>query len=127
MKQRFLQERRENRPVDSKIIDQACQALIYLHGMGWVHRDIKPDNFLVTDEGDVKLIDFALAKRCRRGLTKWLMPKARLVQGTKSYISPEQIRGQASTAGPICTASPAPSTRFFPGNPHLRGQAPTTC
>ncbi len=95
MKQRFLQGAEKIAPLMPKIIDQGCLALCYLHGMGWIHRDIKPDNFLVTDDGDVKLIDFALAKRCRHGLTHWFTPKARLIQGTKSYISPEQIRGQA--------------------------------
>jgi eukaryotic-like serine/threonine-protein kinase len=95
MKQRFLQSSEKIAPLLPKIIEQACEALIYLHGMGWVHCDIKPDNFLVTDDGAVKLIDFALAKRCRHGLTQWLTPKTRLIQGTKSYISPEQIRGQA--------------------------------
>jgi eukaryotic-like serine/threonine-protein kinase len=95
MKQRFLLSAEKMAPLLPKVIEQSCQALCYLHGMGWVHRDIKPDNFLVTDDGDVKLIDFALARRCRRGLTQWLTPKSRVIQGTKSYISPEQIRGQA--------------------------------
>ena len=36
--------------------------------MGWVHRDVKPDNFLVDDEGQVKLIDFALARKDKIGI-----------------------------------------------------------
>ena len=93
MKQRLLQGGPKRiAPLVPKMIDQAAQALAYFHQMGWVHRDIKPDNFLVTDEGEVKLIDFALAKRRRPGLAYWFTPRAK-PQGTKSYISPEQIRG----------------------------------
>jgi len=110
LKQMFLQSAEKLAPLIPKIIEQSCQALIYLHEAGWVHRDIKPDNFLVTDDGEVKLIDFALAKRIPHGLAKWLTPRAKLVQGTKSYISPEQIRGQSLDGEPTCTASPARST-----------------
>ena len=111
-----------------KIIEQACQALCYLHRLGWVHRDIKPDNFLVTDDGDVKLIDFALAKRSRRGLTQWLTPRAKIVQGTKSYISPEQIRGMALDGRADLYSFACTHPRgCFRANPHLRGLAPTTC
>ena len=75
-----------------KIIEQAAEGLSHFNGLGWVHCDVKPDNFLVTDDGDVKLIDFALARRASRGLSRLLGPKAR-VQGTRSYMAPEQIRG----------------------------------
>ena len=95
MKQRLLQGMEKIAPLIPKIIDQAAEALAYFNRMGWVHRDIKPDNFLVTDDGEVKLIDFALAKRRRRGLAKWLTPRTKIQQGTKSYMSPEQIRGLA--------------------------------
>ena len=75
-----------------RIIEQAAEGLSHFNKLGWVHRDIKPDNFLVTDEGEVKLIDFALARRSSSGLTRLLSPKTR-VQGTRSYTAPEQIRG----------------------------------
>lgn len=80
-----------------KIIEQAAEGLSYFNEMGWVHRDVKPDNFLVSDEGDVMLIDFALAQRSKSGLTKLLAPKTK-VQGTRSYMAPEQIRGVALDA-----------------------------
>jgi len=77
-----------------KIIEQAAEGLSFFNQLGWVHRDIKPDNFLVSDDGEVKLIDFALARRSKSGLGKLLSPKGK-VQGTRSYMSPEQIRGLA--------------------------------
>jgi eukaryotic-like serine/threonine-protein kinase len=95
MKQRLLQGGVKGiAPLIPKLVDQAAQALAYFHQVGWVHRDIKPDNFLMTDDGEVKLIDFALAKRRRPGFAYWFTPRAK-PQGTKSYISPEQIRGGA--------------------------------
>jgi serine/threonine protein kinase len=75
------------------IAEQAALALSYLHSQGWIHRDVKPDNFLVTREGDLRLIDFALAER-RKGLFGKLLPTKSKIQGTRSYMSPEQIRGQ---------------------------------
>src|SRR5947209_8264809 len=76
-----------------KIIDQAAAGLTYFHERGWIHRDIKPDNFLVNPAADVKLIDYAIAER-RRGLLGRLFGKTQ-VAGTRSYMSPEQIRGQS--------------------------------
>ena len=76
-----------------KIIEQSAEALFYLHSEGWVHRDVKPDNFLVSDEGVVKLIDFAISVRPKSGLSA-LFNRWNKVQGTRSYMSPEQIRNQ---------------------------------
>ena len=95
MKQRMQQGMDKLAPLIPKIIDQAAEALSEFNHMGWVHRDVKPDNFLVADDGEVKLIDFALARRRRRGLAKWLTPRTKIQQGTKSYMSPEQVRGLA--------------------------------
>lgn len=80
-----------------KIVLGAASGLQYLHEQGWVHRDIKPDNFLINEVGEPKLIDFALASRIRTGMAKWLRGRSK-VQGTRSYMSPEQIRGKALDA-----------------------------
>jgi len=77
-----------------KVIEQSAEALGCFNAAGWVHRDVKPDNFLVADDGTVKLIDFALARRRKGGLGKLFAGKWK-VQGTRSYMSPEQIRGAA--------------------------------
>jgi len=93
LKQRIRQGIESYAHLVPKIIRQSAEAISHLNEQGWVHRDIKPDNLMVTDDGDVKLIDFALAQRTKGVLGKLLRRKSK-VQGTRSYISPEQIRGQ---------------------------------
>jgi serine/threonine protein kinase len=74
-----------------KVIQQAAEGLSYVHQQGWLHRDIKPNNYLVDAKGNVKLIDFALGER-RQGFFGRLFHRQSKVQGTRSYMSPEQIR-----------------------------------
>ena len=90
-----LREKREM--VDEhlpEIVEQCAAGLGHMHEQGWVHRDVKPDNFLVNDKAKVKLIDFAIAMRPKKGLGKLFGGKT-AVQGTRSYMAPEQIRGGA--------------------------------
>jgi eukaryotic-like serine/threonine-protein kinase len=101
MKQRIQQGIEKLSPLLSKIILQSAEAVACVHCKGWIHRDIKPDNFLVADDGTVKLIDFALAVREKQGFGGWLsrrFSKSSKVQGTRSYMAPEQIRGDAVDA-----------------------------
>lgn len=77
------------------IVEGMAKGLAYLHLKGWVHRDIKPDNFLCARTGETKLIDFSLATPIKRGRGLGTMLGMRQkVQGTRSYMSPEQIRGE---------------------------------
>jgi serine/threonine protein kinase len=76
------------------ILKQAATALAYMNASGWVHRDVKPDNFLVNSAGELRLIDFALAQRVQKpSLLGRLFRRRAQAQGTRSYMSPEQIRG----------------------------------
>ena len=76
-----------------RIMVQMAQALAYQHDQGWVHRDVKPDNFLFDPESvQIKMIDFALARRATAGFMKMFTLKGK-IQGTASYMSPEQIQG----------------------------------
>ena len=76
-----------------EIVTQTCKALTHMHEKRWVHKDVKPDNVLVSDGGQVRLIDFALAGRVVTGWKK-LFARRGAVMGTRSYMSPEQIRGE---------------------------------
>jgi len=75
-----------------KVLIQIVESLYYFHTKGYVHCDVKPDNLLLGRDWDLKLIDFTIATKIRKGLGKLFGSST--VQGTRSYMSPEQIRGQ---------------------------------
>jgi serine/threonine protein kinase len=75
-----------------RIVTQLGWALDHMHGRGWVHRDVKPENVLASPDGEVKLIDLAIASR-KSGVIGRLLGGKVKAQGSPSYIAPEQIRG----------------------------------
>jgi eukaryotic-like serine/threonine-protein kinase len=77
-----------------RIIQQAASALSHMHDKGWVHRDVKPENILFNKSGEVRVIDYALAKRIAGGFSKLFAGKVAR-EGTRTYIAPEQIRREA--------------------------------
>jgi serine/threonine protein kinase len=84
--QGFLRERM------LELLKQAATALAFTNAKGWVHRDVKPDNFLANSAGELRLIDFALATRIQKpSVFSKLFGKKHKTMGTRSYMSPEQI------------------------------------
>ena len=75
-----------------EIVDGVLAALAYSHQQGIVHRDIKPANVMLTGSGDVKVMDFGIARAVADvGAT---MTATSAVIGTAQYLSPEQARGE---------------------------------
>ena len=82
------------------IIDPVLQALEAAHRAGFVHRDVKPENVLLTDDGRVKVADFGLA-RAISAATSTAATQGLLI-GTVAYLSPEQVeRGIADARSDV--------------------------
>ena len=72
------------------ILDPVLQALDAAHAAGFVHRDVKPENVLLTDDGRVKVADFGLARAITAGNAT--AATQGLLIGTVAYLSPEQVQ-----------------------------------
>jgi len=108
----------------TEILTEAAAGLAHLHERGWIHRDIKPDNFLLSDDNVVKLIDFNLAQKPAGALGKLFGGRSK-VQGTHSYMSPEQIRGQTLDVRTDVYSFGCMVHEFFTGKPPFTANTPT--
>jgi serine/threonine protein kinase/Tfp pilus assembly protein PilF len=104
-----LAARMEHEPLDVRtalaIVEQAAEGLAEAHAHGVVHRDIKPHNMMLTPRGQLKILDFGLAKQIRssdtvdhEAATATLLSSPGLVVGTMPYMSPEQVQGETLDA-----------------------------
>jgi serine/threonine protein kinase len=89
---RGLIEKRVDIPLVDRVrlLMQICEGVGYAHSRGVVHRDIKPANILVTTSGQVKILDFGLA----RVSTRATITKKGVILGTPDYMAPEQAMGK---------------------------------
>lgn len=83
-----------------RVMVRVCEAVQYAHSRGVIHRDLKPDNIVVTPAGDPKVLDFGIARLL--GGTEHAEIAASLpglLLGTAAYMSPEQAGGAAGQSG----------------------------
>jgi len=72
------------------IAKQICEGLVEAHRLGIVHRDLKPSNIMIDREGDIKIMDFGIARSLKgKGITG-----AGVMIGTPEYMSPEQVEAK---------------------------------
>ncbi len=84
------------------LLDPILEALEAAHGAGFVHRDVKPENVLISDDGRVKVADFGLARAVETSNTSATQG---MIIGTVAYLSPEQVeRGDADGRSDVYAA-----------------------
>jgi serine/threonine protein kinase len=119
-----LRERMDRGPLPSEeasnIILQLSKGLAKAHDRGLVHRDIKPDNIFLTIDGEVRLLDFGLAKLV--GATRLTLPGTTL--GTIGYLSPEQAGGQEASSASDIWALGIVLREMVTGRPVFAGDHP---
>ncbi|XP_072533023.1 cGMP-dependent protein kinase 2 [Salminus brasiliensis] len=94
------------------------EAFDYLHGMGIVYRDLKPENLLLDAEGYVKMTDFGFAKRIGLGKKTWTFC------GTPEYVAPEVIMNKGHDFGADCWSLGILIFELLTGSPPFSGSDP---
>lgn len=84
-----------------RLVLQVLEALSHAHGAGVIHRDLKPQNILVDEDGNARLVDFGVARLTREdGHRTGFHTETGNLVGTFSYMSPEQADGKSGRVGP---------------------------
>jgi eukaryotic-like serine/threonine-protein kinase len=105
-----------------RIIDGVLTALEYSHRAGVVHRDIKPGNIMITRNGQVKVMDFGIARAISDSSTTVAQTTA--ILGTASYFSPEQAKGESVDARTDLYSTGVVLFEMLAGRPPFRGETP---
>lgn len=106
----------------TRIISQVLTALEYSHRAGVVHRDIKPGNIMVTKSGQVKVMDFGIARAVSDSAAT--IAESSAIVGTAQYFSPEQARGEGVDARSDLYSTGVVLFELLTGHPPFTGANP---
>ncbi|PZU38732.1 MAG: Stk1 family PASTA domain-containing Ser/Thr kinase [Microbacterium sp.] len=111
-------------PVDdaARYVDGILEALEYSHRAGVVHRDIKPGNVMVTPSGQVKVMDFGIARAVSDSSST--VADTTAILGTAAYFSPEQAKGESVDARADLYSTGVVLYELLTGRPPFRGESP---
>jgi eukaryotic-like serine/threonine-protein kinase len=124
LKEVLAQEQRLQPRRALEIIADIDAALEFSHRHGIIHRDIKPGNVMITQSGQVKVMDFGIARALASGATT--MTQTSAVIGTAQYLSPEQARGEAVDARSDVYAAGCVLFELVVGHPPFVGDSPVS-
>ena len=99
-------------------------ALQYSHAKGIVHRDIKPSNVMVSQDGEVKVMDFGIARALADSAST--MTQTSAVVGTAQYLSPEQARGEVVDHRSDLYSAGCVLFELLTNRPPFRGESPVS-
>jgi serine/threonine-protein kinase len=105
-----------------EIASGVLSALDYSHRAGIIHRDIKPANVMLTPSGDVKVMDFGIARAVSDASST--MTQTAAVVGTAQYLSPEQARGEAVDSRSDVYSTGCLLYELLTGRPPFVGESP---
>ena len=121
----LLRTGRQIQPTKAMTLTQGVlDALAYSHRAGIIHRDIKPANVMLTPDGDVKVMDFGIARAVAD--TSATMTQTAAVIGTAQYLSPEQARGETVDARSDIYSAGCLLYELLTGRPPFQGDSPVS-